>query len=248
VTTLLETEGLTKRFEGVTAVDDVNLGVTEGTLKSIIGPNGAGKTTLFNLLSGGLEPTAGQVRLGAEDITGLPPEQITRKGLARSFQITNIFDELSVLDNVRIAVQAREWGGWNFLQHVASKAEYREQATDLLERVDLLEFRDTEAGTLSHGDKRALELALVLALDPVILLLDEPFAGMSQFEIEELRDLLDDVANEYTIVLVEHNIDVVMSVSDAVAVLENGSVIADAAPDDIRDDPRVQQAYLGESK
>jgi branched-chain amino acid transport system ATP-binding protein len=248
VTALLETEGLTKRFEGVTAVDDVDLTVPEGTLKSIIGPNGAGKTTLFNLLSGGLEPTTGRVRLADEDITGLPPEQITRKGLARSFQITNIFAELSVLDNVRIAVQARERGGWNFVQHVESKTEYHDRATELLERVGLLEFRDTEAGTLSHGDKRALELALVLALDPTILLLDEPFAGMSQFEIEELRDLLDDVAEEYTIVLVEHNIDVVMAVSDAVAVLENGTIIADAAPGDIRDDPRVQQAYLGESR
>jgi branched-chain amino acid transport system ATP-binding protein len=248
VTALLETEGLTKRFEGVTAVDDVDLTVPEGTLKSIIGPNGAGKTTLFNLLSGGLEPTTGRVRLADEDITGLPPEQITRKGLARSFQITNIFAELSVLDNVRIAVQARERGGWNFVQHVESKTGYHDRATELLERVGLLEFRDTEAGTLSHGDKRALELALVLALDPTILLLDEPFAGMSQFEIEELRDLLDDVAEEYTIVLVEHNIDVVMAVSDAVAVLENGTIIADAAPGDIRDDPRVQQAYLGESR
>jgi branched-chain amino acid transport system ATP-binding protein len=248
MTTLLETQSLTKRFEGITAVDDVDLAVPEGTLKSIIGPNGAGKTTLFNILSGALEPTAGRVRLAEEDITGLPPEQITRKGIARSFQITNIFTELSVLDNVRIAVQARERGGWNFVQHVESKGSYREQSLTLLDRVGLEEFQNTEAGTLSHGDKRALELALVLALDPEVLLLDEPFAGMSQFEIEELRDLLDDVANEYTIVLVEHNIDVVMSVSDAVAVLENGSVIADAAPDDIRDDPRVQQAYLGESK
>jgi branched-chain amino acid transport system ATP-binding protein len=248
VTALLETDGLTKRFEGVTAVDDVDLAVPEGTMKSIIGPNGAGKTTLFNLLSGGLEPTTGRVRLADEDITGLPPEQITRKGLARSFQITNIFAELSVLDNVRIAVQARERGGWNFFQHVESKTGYHDRATELLERVGLLEFQDTEAGTLSHGDKRALELALVLALDPTILLLDEPFAGMSQFEIEELRDLLDDVAEEYTIVLVEHNIDIVMAVSDAVAVLENGTIIADAAPSEIRDDPRVQRAYLGESR
>lgn len=248
MTALLETDGLTKRFEGVTAVDDVDLAVPEGTMKSIIGPNGAGKTTLFNLLSGGLEPTTGRVRLADEDITGLPPEQITRKGLARSFQITNIFAELSVLDNVRIAVQARERGGWNFFQHVESKTGYHDRATELLERVGLLEFQDTEAGTLSHGDKRALELALVLALDPTILLLDEPFAGMSQFEIEELRDLLDDVAEEYTIVLVEHNIDIVMAVSDAVAVLENGTIIADAAPSEIRDDPRVQRAYLGESR
>ena len=248
MTTLLETEGLTKRFEGVTAVDDVDLRVPEGIIKSIIGPNGAGKTTLFNLLSGGLEPTTGRVRLDNEDITGLPPEQITRKGLARSFQITNIFAELSVLDNVRIAVQARERGGWNFFQHVEAKTEYRERATELIERVGLLEFRDTKAGTLSHGDKRALELALVLALDPVLLLLDEPFAGMSQFEIEDLRDLLEDVAEEYTVVLVEHNIDVVMTVSDVVAVLENGAIIADAAPNDIRDDPRVQRAYLGENQ
>jgi branched-chain amino acid transport system ATP-binding protein len=248
VTALLETESLTKRFEGVIAVDDVDLEVPEGSLKSIIGPNGAGKTTLFNLLSGGLKPTSGGVRLGDEDITGLPPEEITRKGLARSFQITNIFSDLTALDNVRIAVQARERGGWNFFQHVETKRDYREQATELLERVGLAAFAETKAGTLSHGDKRALELAVVLALDPAILLLDEPFAGMSQFEIEELRELLETVADEYTILLVEHNIDVVMAVSDAVAVLENGSIIADADPEGIRDDPRVQEAYLGESR
>jgi branched-chain amino acid transport system ATP-binding protein len=247
MTTLLETQSLTKRFEGITAVDDVDLAVPEGTLKSIIGPNGAGKTTLFNILSGALEPTAGRVRLAEEDITGLPPEQITRKGIARSFQITNIFTELSVLDNVRIAVQARERGGWNFVQHVESKGSYREQSLTLLDRVGLEEFQNTEAGTLSHGDKRALELALVLALDPEVLLLDEPFAGMSQFEIEELRELLETIAGEYTIVLVEHNIDVVMAVSDAVAVLENGRLIADADPESIRGDSSVQEAYLGES-
>jgi len=248
MTTLLETQGLTKRFEGVTAVDDVDLAVPAGSLKSIIGPNGAGKTTLFNLLSGGLDPTAGRVTLAGEDITGLPPEQITRKGLARSFQITNIFTELSVLDNVRIAVQARERGGWNFLQHVESKERYREAAADLLGWVGLAEFQDTEAGTLSHGDKRALELALVLALEPQVLLLDEPFAGMSQFEIEELRDLLENIRDDYTIVLVEHNIDVVMAVSDAITVLENGRIIADDAPEGIRGDSRVQEAYLGESR
>jgi len=248
MTALLEMQGLTKRFEGVTAVDGVDLTVPEGVLKSIIGPNGAGKTTLFNLLSGGLDPTAGRITLADEDITSLPPEQITRKGLARSFQITNIFTELSVLDNIRIAVQARERGGWNFLQHVDSKRRYREQAVELLDRVGLDESEDTEAGTLSHGDKRALELALVLALDPQVLLLDEPFAGTSQFEIEELRDLLEDIADDYTIVLVEHNIDVVMAVSDAVAVLENGRLIADADPDSIRGDSRVQEAYLGESR
>jgi branched-chain amino acid transport system ATP-binding protein len=247
MTTLLETRGLTKRFEGVTAVDDVDLAVPEGALKSIIGPNGAGKTTLFNLLSGGLDPTDGSVWLADEEITGLAPEQITRKGLARSFQITNIFTELSVLDNVRIAVQARERGGWDFVRHVESKEDHRAAAVDLLDRVGLREFEDTEAGALSHGDKRALELALVLALEPQVLLLDEPFAGMSQFEIEELRDLLEDIADDYTIVLVEHNIDVVMAVSDAVAVLENGRLIADDSPDEIRGDSRVQEAYLGES-
>jgi branched-chain amino acid transport system ATP-binding protein len=247
MTALLKTQGLTKRFEGVTAVEDVDLTVPEGLLKSIIGPNGAGKTTLFNLLSGGLDPTAGRITLAGEDITGLPPEQITRKGLARSFQITNIFTELSVLDNIRIAVQARECGGWNFFQHVETKGRYREQAVELLNRVGLDEFEHTEAGTLSHGDKRALELTLVLALDPQVLLLDEPFAGMSQFEIEELRDLLEDTADDYTIVLVEHNIDVVMAVSDAVAVLENGQLIADADPESISGDSRVQEAYLSES-
>lgn len=245
MTARLETEHLTKRFGGITAVDDVNLQVEENELKALIGPNGAGKTTLFNLLSGGLTPTEGQVRLGDEEITGLPPERITRKGIARSFQITNVFSDLPVLDNVRIAVQARERGGWNFFQHVESKHGYRDRAVELLDRVGLAEFRDAVAGELSHGDKRALELALVLALEPDVLLLDEPFAGMSQFEIEDLRDLLDDVAEEHTILLVEHNIDVVMAVSDSVAVLDNGALIADDDPETIQGDQRVQEAYLG---
>jgi branched-chain amino acid transport system ATP-binding protein len=242
---VLQSDDLTKRFGGLVAVDDVSLTVERDEVKALIGPNGAGKTTLFNLLSGSLDPTAGRVYLDDEDITGLPPEQVARRGIARSFQITNLFDDLSVFGNVRTAVQAERAGGWNLFQHVDSKIEYRERALEIIETVGLMEYQDKVAGTLSHGDKRALELGLVLALEPKVLLLDEPFAGMSRFEIEQMQDLLEDVSDSYTVLLVEHNIDVVMAVADSVAVLDGGELIADDTPRDVQSDERVQEAYLG---
>jgi branched-chain amino acid transport system ATP-binding protein len=242
---ILRTDALSKSFGGVQAVDDVDLTVPTGEISTLIGPNGAGKTTLFNLLSGALEPTSGRVLFDGEDITGDPPEAIARRGLARSFQITNVFPGLSVLDNVRIAIQAKHEGGWNFVQHADSKPEYREEAADILEYVGLSDLRDQPADVLSHGDKRALEIGLVLAIDPDLLLLDEPTAGMSQVEIEGALDLIDDLAQEYTVLLVEHNMDIVMSISDTITVLANGSVIAEGPPAEIRANEEVQEAYLG---
>jgi branched-chain amino acid transport system ATP-binding protein len=242
---VLQSEDLTKRFGGLVAVDGVSLTVERDEVKALIGPNGAGKTTLFNLLSGSLDPTAGRVYLDDEDITGLSPERVARRGIARSFQITNLFDDLSVFGNVRTAVQAERAGGWNFFQHVDSKIEYRERALEIIETVGLMEYQNKVAGTLSHGDKRALELGLVLALEPKVLLLDEPFAGMSRFEIEQMQDLLEDVSDSYTVLLVEHNIDVVMAVADSVAVLDGGELIADDTPREVQSDERVQEAYLG---
>lgn len=242
---ILETEGLTKDFGGVRAVDDVNMAVAEGGITSLIGPNGAGKTTLFNMLSGALDPTSGRVLFEGEDITGQSPEANARRGIARSFQITNVFDGLSLLDNVRVAVQARHRGGWNFVQHVDNKPTYREEAADILEYVGLSDLADHPADTLSHGDKRALEIGLALAIDPDLLLLDEPTAGMSQVEIDEALELVRDLAREHTVLLVEHNMDIVMSISDTVLVLHNGRLISEGPPADIRADEAVQEAYLG---
>lgn len=242
---ILQTVGLTKRFGGVRAVDDVDLTVPTGEITSLIGPNGAGKTTLFNMLAGALDPTAGEVRFRDEDITGLPPEAIARKGIARSFQITNVFEGISVLENVRVAVQAANEGGWNFFQRADGKRAYIETAEEIIATVGLEEERGRPASVLSHGDKRALEIALALAIEPDLLLLDEPAAGMSQVEIEHLLDLIDSLVGEYTILLVEHNMDIVMDISDTVTVLHNGEIIAEGPPRTVRANEDVQQAYLG---
>jgi len=242
---ILSTEGLTKRFDGLTAVDGVDLRVPEGQITSVIGPNGAGKTTLFNMLTGALDPTEGTIEFDGTDITGRSPEAIAREGVGRSFQITNVFEGLSVLDNVRVAVQAEARGGWNFYEHIESKDDYREQALSILDRVGLADQAGRPAEVLSHGDKRALEIGIVLAIEPDLLLLDEPAAGMSQVELDEMLDLVDELAREYTIVLVEHNMDIVMNISDKVTVLHNGQLIADGPPADIRENEEVQRAYLG---
>jgi branched-chain amino acid transport system ATP-binding protein len=242
---ILETEGLSKSFGGVQAIDGVDLAVREGRITSLIGPNGAGKTTLFNMLTGELAPTDGRVIFEGEDITGEPPEAIARKGIARSFQITNVFPELSVLENVLVAVQARHRGGWNFYRHADSKPEYRDEALDILERVGLAEIQDKQVAALSHGDKRELELGLVLAIDPDLLLLDEPTAGMSQAEIEGVLDLIEEIARDHTVMLVEHNMDIVMAVSDEVVVLANGRIIEEGDPATVRASEDVQRAYLG---
>jgi branched-chain amino acid transport system ATP-binding protein len=242
---VLETNGLTKHFGGVTAVDDVDISVSEGEITSLIGPNGAGKTTLFNMLAGALEPASGVVRFRGEEITGLPPEVIARKGIARSFQITNVFEGLTTLENVCIAVQARHNGGWNVYQHVDNLGDYTEEAREMLSVVGLGAESDRLASSLSHGDKRSLEIGLALAIEPELLLLDEPSAGMSQVEIEEMLDLIDDLAGEYTILFVEHNMDIVMNISDTVMVLQKGTIIASGPPSDVQADESVQKAYLG---
>jgi len=242
---LLETEGLTKHFGGVTAVQDVDLSVLEGEITSLIGPNGAGKTTLFNMLTGSLEPSSGEVRFQGEEVTDLPPEAIAREGVARSFQITNVFEGVSVLENVRVAVQARHRGGWNFYQDADNKREYIDEALEILSTVGLEDQRDQQASVLSHGAKRSLEIGITLAPGPDLLLLDEPAAGMSQVEIDELLDLIDDLAEEYTIMLVEHNMDIVMQISDSVTVLHNGAIISSGPPETVRADETVQEAYLG---
>ena len=242
---MLRTEGLTKRFGGIVAVDDVDFALEAGELTSLIGPNGAGKTTFFNLLTGALAPTAGTITFQGEDITDHSPQETALLGLHRSFQITNVFPNSTVHENVRIAAQAHSSASWRFWRNANAFAEQAEEAHRILERVGLDDRAAEPATALSHGEKRKLEVAIAMAGDPEVLLLDEPNAGVSSESVEEGIDLIEDVADDHAVLLVEHNMDVVMTVSDRIVVLNQGSVIADDEPSAVRGDPAVQEAYLG---
>jgi branched-chain amino acid transport system ATP-binding protein len=244
---MLRTRGLTKRFGGLTAVDDVDF-VLGDELCSLIGPNGAGKTTFFDLLTGALEPTAGTIELGGEnpqEVTGAAPHETAAAGLHRSYQITNVFPTSTVLENVRIAAQAHGSDSFKLWRNAGSFDRYVDEAHAILERVGLADAADTVAATLSHGEKRQLEVAIALAGDPDVLLLDEPNAGVSSESVDEIIALIDDVADDHAVLLVEHNMDIVMNVSERVVVLHQGAIIADGDPETVRNDPAVQEAYLG---
>ena len=247
---MLQTKGLTKQFGGLTAVDSVDFQLEADELCSLIGPNGAGKTTFFNLLTGSLTPTDGTIEMKRAgewvDITEESPYETTLGGIHRSYQITNIFPMLTVLENVRVAAQAH--GGtdsWKLHRNAGSFEEYLDEAHGILDRVGLTAHADDTAENLSHGQKRNLEIAIALAGDPDILLLDEPTAGVSSDGIGQIIDLIDNVAADHAVLLVEHNMDVVMGLSDRIAVLHQGSLIADDEPSAIRDSDAVQRAYLG---
>jgi len=243
----LRTRGLTKAFRGFIAVDGVDLDVPAGHVHALVGPNGAGKTTLFNLLTGFLKPTAGTIEVHGRDVTGQPPERIAHLGVARSFQITSLFDQMPVRQHVELALQSRTRLGYRFWRSAAALEQFRDRALQLLDQVGLARQADVSAGALAYGQKRALELALALALDPRLLLLDEPTAGMGMEDVGRTIDLVDRVREGRTIVLVEHNMKVVGRLADRVTVLQFGSVLAEGAYDDIRNDPRVIAAYLGEA-
>ena len=242
---ILTTENLTKRFGGLIAVEDVNLSIEEGELRSVIGPNGAGKTTLFNLLTGLLEPSVGEIHFKGETITHEKPEARVKRGIARSFQITNIFPELSIRRNIRISLQNSAGYGRNFWSKVDENEELEERVNEIIDYIGITARPETTASTMSHGEKRLLEIALVIAQDPSIILLDEPAAGMSAEETREVVDLIRSLNEDYTIMLIEHDIELVMELSDKITVLADGSVISEGHPEKVAADEGVQAAYLG---
>lgn len=247
MTVILETSNLRKEFGGLVAVADVSLKVEQGTTHSVIGPNGAGKTTFFNLLSGKYKPTRGEVRFKGQDITTLPLYKRAHLGIGRSFQITNIFPHLTVVENVRLAVQALSPNSFNFWRRAEYFKDYTGRALDVLELVGLRDMALSPASVLPHGGKRKLELAILLAPDPELLLLDEPTAGMASEQVPELLDTIDRVRRQgnKTIVLVEHNMRVVMDISDKITVMDHGSLLAEGTPREISQNATVQDVYLG---
>ncbi|HEY1013828.1 MAG TPA: ABC transporter ATP-binding protein [Herpetosiphonaceae bacterium] len=245
---LLRTERVSRSFGGLQAVRDVSIQVEAGSFHAIIGPNGAGKTTFFNIVSGALKPTAGRVFFKGRDITGTPLHRMAHLGIGRAYQITSLFPALTVAENVRLAAQARGSDNFKFWRHSDKLQGYRERAAATIGLVGLGGREELLASALPHGDKRKLELALLLAGEPELLLLDEPTAGMAANQVPELIEIIKGLreSGRHTIMLVEHRMDVVMSVSDRITVMHNGAVLAEDTPRAIAADPRVQQAYLGE--
>ena len=245
---LLQIEALSKRFVGIVATDDLSLTVPEGGLHAVIGPNGAGKTTLIAQLSGQIMPDAGRIRFAEADITRLSPYRRSQLGLARSFQITSLFLDLSVLDNVALAVQAHTGHSFHFWRNARAMPELRETAREALTRVGLAHRADLRASVLSHGEHRLLELAMALAAKPRMLLLDEPMAGLGPEESTRMVEMLGELKRQYTILLVEHDMEAVFALADRITVLVYGRAIATGAPEAIRANPQVREAYLGEEE
>ena len=243
---LLSAQKLTKRFGGLAAVNEVSLDLLRNHIHAVIGPNGAGKSTLTNLLSGDLPPTSGSVQLGQQDITGWNPEKISRQGLGRSYQKTNIFLPFTVWENVRLAAQSRQPHAARWLRRATDFVAINDRATRALELSGLENRKNAMAGTISHGEQRQLEIAMTLATGPQVLLLDEPLAGMGALEAERMVALLLALKKEHAILLVEHDMDAVFTLADRLTVMVDGKVIASGTPAAIRADARVQAAYLGE--
>jgi branched-chain amino acid transport system ATP-binding protein len=243
---ILRAEGVAKKFGGFTALQGVSVEFSPDRLTSIIGPNGAGKSTFFNVLSGAFRPTEGKIFFQGEEITGLPQHKFAHRGIAKSFQITNLFPQLSVLENVRVAAQALRttfdlWSPRRRLSELTDRAE------SLLSLVGLGHRRHEPAGNLAHGDQRALEIAVALASDPRLLLLDEPTAGMSPEEARQMMDLIQKLNQERTVIIVEHRMKLVMGISDRIVVLHHGQLLAQGAPDEIRRHDEVRRVYLGQT-
>ena len=240
---VLRTDMLTVRFGGLAALNQVNFEVQRGEIRAIIGPNGAGKSTFFNCLTGVLRPTAGKIFFGGEDITGLSSDRISQKGIARSYQITNIMPNATALENVRVAAQSRRHS-WNMVRHCMSFHDLVEKAEQALDKVGLLAKANELASNLSHGEQRNLEIGIALATEPTLLCLDEPTAGMSAAETHETMALVRRITKDFTILIVEHDMPLVMELASRITVLNYGAVLADGPPAEIQKNPRVQEAYL----
>lgn len=247
---LLSARGLTKRFGGLAAVNQVSLDLWRDRIHAVIGPNGAGKSTLTNLLSGDLPPSDGEVSLLGHAMTGSPAEAYSRRGLGRSYQKTNIFLPFTVWDNVRLAAQSRErhapWNPLRWVQNASKSIAINDRATRAIELSGLKNRRNTVAGTISHGEQRQLEIAMTLATEPQVLLLDEPLAGMGVAEAERMVELLLRLKPHHAMMLVEHDMDAVFALADHLTVMVNGQVIASGSPETVRTDRNVQAAYLGD--
>jgi branched-chain amino acid transport system ATP-binding protein len=244
---ILQTRGLGKQFRGFRAVDGVDLDIAPESVHALVGPNGAGKSTLFNLLTGFLRPSAGRITLDGADVTGLPPERVARLGVARSFQITTLFPQVTAREHVELALQSGTGLGWRFWRSERQLDRFRDRAMALLGDVGLADAAEVPAAALAYGRKRALELAVALALDPRVLLLDEPTAGMGAEDIDRTIELIRRVRPGRTVVLVEHNMSVVKNLADRVTVLQRGTVLVEGGYAEVRADARVITAYLGES-
>ena len=242
---ILQTHGLTKDFRGFVAVKAVNLGVRRHSIHALIGPNGAGKTTCFNLLTKFLSPSAGKITYRGIDITNLKPAQVTRMGLVRSFQISAVFPHLTVLENVRIAVQRKRGRSFDFWRSAAVLEQFTPRALELLEAVGLADLASTRAVELSYGRKRALEIATTLALDPETMLLDEPMSGMGHEDVGRITQLIRTIAVNRTIIMVEHNLSVVADLCDTITVLARGEILAEGDYASVSRNPEVVEAYMG---
>ena len=242
---ILETRNLTKEFKGFTAVSDVNLQVERGHIHALIGPNGAGKTTCFNLLTKFLVPTSGQILFNGRDITGAKPAQIARMGIIRSFQISAVFPHLTVLQNVRIGLQRELGTSFRFWQSEASLDQLNARAMELLAEVDLAAFADTITVDMPYGRKRALEIATTLAMEPELMLLDEPTQGMGHEDVHRVTELIKKVSAGRTILMVEHNMNVVSGICDKISVLQRGAMLAEGSYAEVSNNPQVMQAYMG---
>jgi len=242
---ILETVNIEKHFGGLKANQDINIKIEEGSITSIIGPNGAGKTTLFNILTGLYKPDSGRIMFQEEDITGWPIHKIVDLGIARSFQVLNIFNEISPFENIRLAVQSRKKKGFHFLRSTKYYDDINQETETVLAEIGLISAKNIPTKELSYGKKRILEIGIALASEPQLLLMDEPTSGLPSSETERIKEFIKKISQRLTVVVIEHDMSVVLAISDSIAVLHQGWVIAQGSPEEIQANNQVQEAYLG---